>query len=579
MTTAATVPAKLPYAFAREHRLALVWIKGTPECICLGASSLEAMLEVQRVAGELLTFREVEPAAFDQVLEETYSDAASQAAEMAAADDDLAALADDAAAVDDLLDSSDDAPVVRLINALLLEAVKANASDVHIETLEKRLVVRFRIDGVLQERLEPAHALAPLLVSRIKVMARLDIAEKRRPQDGRVTVRVGGHELDVRISTIPSQHGERVVLRLLNRSAARLDVASLGMSARGRETFEQLLRRPSGLLLVTGPTGSGKTTTLYAALTRLNDRKRNILTIEDPIEYAVEGVGQTQVNPKTDYTFAAGLRAILRQDPDVIMVGEIRDRETASAAIQAGMTGHFVLSTLHTNTAVGAITRLADMGVERFLIAPNLTGVLAQRLVRALCPRCRTPAEATEADANLLDGALAPGTKIFRPTGCEACGGQGYRGRTGLYEVVALDDELRALIHDGASEAAKSGQACLRTAQRRSPRASRRSPRSSARRVTRKRGRGRWRHFSILRWTRRGGRRRASSKRTPKPARARRCAGAHCCRSSSSARRRRPNLTGRRTGLHRPRRGFSTGSARRLASAPWPSRRGSSRRS
>jgi general secretion pathway protein E len=445
---------ELPYAFVRANHVLLLQGDGGPECVHAGAPSLQTLLEVQRVAGAAVRFRAVARSELDTLIEQAYRDTASRAAEMAAAaDTDLAALADSIAAVDDLLDSRDDAPVVRLINALLLEAVKEAASDIHIETLEKRLLVRFRIDGVLRDRIEPAHALAPLLVSRIKVMARLNIAEKRRPQDGRVSVRVGDHELDVRVSTIPSQHGERVVMRLLNRQSAELDIASLGMSGRDRESFERLLRRPTGLLLVTGPTGSGKTTTLYAALRCLNDRKRNILTIEDPIEYAVEGVGQTQVNPQTELTFARGLRAILRQDPDVIMVGEIRDQETARAAVQAGMTGHFVLSTLHTNTAVGAVTRLIDMGVERFLLAPILAGVVAQRLVRTLCMRCRKPAKVTELDRNLLGGALEVGAEIFRPAGCDACGGQGYRGRTALYELVAVDDTMRALVHDGASEA------------------------------------------------------------------------------------------------------------------------------
>ena len=274
---------------------------------------------------------------------------------------DLAALADSAASVDDLLDTRDDAPVIRLINALLLEAVKEGASDVHIETQEKRLVVRFRVDGVLRDMIEPPRALAPLLVSRIKVMAKLDIAERRVPQDGRVTLRIGGHDVDARVSTIPTQHGERVVMRLLEKGSLRLDMEVLGMSARDRDVFNRLLERPHGMLLVTGPTGSGKTTTLYAALNRLNDRKRNIMTVEDPIEYELPGIGQTQVNPRTDLTFARGLRAILRQDPDVIMVGEIRDQETAQVAVRSSMTGHFVLSTLHTNSAIGSVTRLIDM--------------------------------------------------------------------------------------------------------------------------------------------------------------------------------------------------------------------------
>jgi general secretion pathway protein E len=451
MTVAA--PALLPYGFARRHGIVLHRVGGRPVGLCRPGVASEPMAEAQRLAGADLAFETLDAAAFDAALARIYRDTASDASEAAAADGGLAALADSAARVDDLLDQSDDAPVVRLINALLLEAIKEQASDVHIETQERRLVVRFRVDGIMREVLEPRRALAPLLVSRIKVMARLDIAEKRLPQDGRVSLRVGGHQVDVRISTIPTQYGERVVMRLLDRGATRLGLDHLGMSERDRGLFERLLARPDGILLVTGPTGSGKTTTLYAALGRLNDRSRNIMTVEDPIEYSVDGVGQTQVNARTELTFARGLRAILRQDPDVIMVGEIRDRETAQVAVESAMTGHFVLSTLHTNTAVGAVARLIDMGVERFLLAPMLAGVVAQRLVRQLCPDCARPDTATRADRELLEGALAIGTPLGRAAGCPACRGLGYRGRTGIYEVVAVDGEMESLIHGGAAEA------------------------------------------------------------------------------------------------------------------------------
>ncbi len=433
----------LPYAFAKRHGL----VVRSGECLHRAGIALPAMLEVQRVYGAL-DFVAVDEAAFDTALHAQYRDSASEAADHASAGSDLAALADSVAAIDDLLDQRDDSPVIRLINAVLLEAVKEGASDVHIETQEKRLIVRFRVDGVLREVVEPKRALAPLLVSRIKVMARLDIAEKRMPQDGRVTLRVGGYDVDVRVSTIPTQHGERVVLRLLDRDATQLDLAQLGMNAGDVVRFERLLERPHGIVLVTGPTGSGKTTTLYAALTKLNDRKRNIMTVEDPIEYELEGVGQTQVNPKTDLTFANGLRAILRQDPDVIMVGEIRDHDTAEVAVRSSMTGHFVLSTLHTNSAVGSVTRLIDMGVERYLLAPMLAGLVAQRLVRRLDPAHRIEARATAQDADLLNGAIAVGEPIWRPGGID-----GYRGRIGLFELVTIDDRLRALVHDGASEA------------------------------------------------------------------------------------------------------------------------------
>lgn len=444
-------PVTLPYGYARRQGVMLRPTAGGLECVHRAGVPLDALLEVQRIAAEA-RFVPVDDDAFDAALAEAYSGAVS-GAEFDMGDTDLAALAENAAAIDDLLDTRDDSPVIRLINALLLEAVKEGASDVHVETQEKRLVVRFRIDGVLRDRLEPPRGLAPLLVSRIKVMAKLDIAERRVPQDGRVTLRIGGHDVDARVSTIPTQHGERVVMRLLEKGSLKLDMSVLGMSDRDRDLFTRLLERPHGMLLVTGPTGSGKTTTLYAALHRLNDRKRNIMTVEDPIEYELAGIGQTQVNPRTDMTFARGLRAILRQDPDVIMVGEIRDHETAQVAVRSSMTGHFVLSTLHTNSAVGSVTRLIDMGVERYLLAPMVVGLVAQRLVRRLCPACRVAGEATEAESILLGRTLKPGKKLFRAGGCEQCHGEGYRGRAGLYEVIAVDEAFQLLIHDGASEA------------------------------------------------------------------------------------------------------------------------------
>ena len=449
----------LSYAFARE-RGALVRREGEAlVCLHRADAALPTLLEVQRLYGDI-AWQQIDDAAFEQRLQTTYRENASMAANVADTDAvDLASLADSAAEVDDLLDNRDDSPVIRLINALLLEAIKEGASDIHIETQERRLIVRFRVDGVLREMIEPKRALAPLLVSRIKVMARLDIAEKRVPQDGRVALRIGGHEIDVRVSTIPTQHGERVVMRLLERGAVRPDLADLGMNARDAELLARLLDRPNGIIIVSGPTGSGKTTTLYAALTRLNDRRRNIMTVEDPIEYELEGVAQTQVNPRTEMTFARGLRAILRQDPDVIMVGEIRDRETAEVAVQASMTGHLVISTLHTNSAVGSITRLIDIGVERYLLAPMVVGLVAQRLVRRLCPECRTEDTASASDVSLLDGAIEPGEPVWRPAGCAACHGEGYRGRAGLYEIVPVDRNLEALIHDGASEAALTAAA------------------------------------------------------------------------------------------------------------------------
>lgn len=443
---------RLPYGFARRQGVLLRQDDDGVACFYRGDADLEALLEMQRLHGAALRFERIDDAAFESVVAAEYRDGAAQTLDLADTED-LAALADSVSATDDLLDSRDDSPVIKLINALLLQAVRDGASDIHVETQEKRLIVRFRVDGVLRDIVEPKRALAPLLVSRIKVMARLDIAEKRVPQDGRVTLRVGGYDIDVRVSTIPTQHGERVVMRLLDRGSTGLDLPSLGMMARDIEAFTRLLERPNGIVLVTGPTGSGKTTTLYTALTHLNDRKRNIMTVEDPIEYELTGIGQTQVNNRTGMTFARGLRAILRQDPDVIMVGEIRDQETAEVAVRSSMTGHFVLSTLHTNSAVGAVTRLIDMGVERYLLAPMLVGLIAQRLVRQLCPHCREADVASDADSVLLGGAIEAGAPVWRARGCDQCHGEGYDGRIGLYEVVVPDEAMRKLVHDGASEA------------------------------------------------------------------------------------------------------------------------------
>lgn len=455
--------ATLSYSFAKSHGVLLDMRAedgAGPVCRHLPGAKLPALMEAQRIAGVLIRFEPVDAESFDQALSATYRDSASQAASMAGEEgDDLSALAESAASVDDLLDQKDDAPVVRLINALLLEAVKDGASDIHIEVEEKRLVVRFRVDGVLREVLTPRRALAAQLSSRLKVMGKLDIAEKRLPQDGRVSLRVGSYELDVRISTLPSQFGERVVLRLLDRGQTQTGIDNLGLSPRDREVFEGIIHAPEGLVLVTGPTGSGKTTSLYAALHALNDRERNILTVEDPIEYSMEGVGQIQVNAKTEMTFARGLRAILRQDPDVIMVGEIRDGETARIAVESAMTGHLVLSTLHTNTAIGAVSRLIDMGVERYLLAPMLRGLVAQRLVRRLCPDCRTSHALTQAEATMLSGAMKPGTEVFDAVGCDACADTGYRGRLPIYEIIAMTAQLETMIHEGASEAALAAQA------------------------------------------------------------------------------------------------------------------------
>lgn len=417
----------------------------------------QALLELRRLAGHPLHPVMLDDDAFAARLRDRYERSANDAMQFVEGlgeDADLMSVAQSLAEPEDLLESQDEAPIIRLINALLSEAVKENASDIHIEPFENRLSIRLRVDGVLREVLEPPRALAPVIVSRIKVMAKLDIAEKRLPQDGRIGLRLVGRAVDVRVSTLPSGHGERVVLRLLDKQAGRLELRQLGMCDGHYEAMERIINRPHGIVLVTGPTGSGKTTTLYSALMRLNDRSRNILTVEDPIEYYLDGIGQTQINTKVDMTFARGLRAILRQDPDVVMVGEIRDLETVQIAIQASLTGHLVFSTLHTNTAIGAITRLRDMGVEPFLLSSTLNGVLAQRLVRTLCPDCRKPHTATARECQLLEVDPAQAPTLFSPVGCPECNGSGYRGRTGIYELIEIDDTLRGLIHDGASEQA-----------------------------------------------------------------------------------------------------------------------------
>jgi general secretion pathway protein E len=448
------VERKLSFAFAKRHGVLVRGVAdGVAQAVYRPGTTPLSIAEVRRYLGVPLRLERVEAEAFDALLRKAYEAGSSAAMQMVEGLDettDLAHLAQELPEPSDLLESEDDAPIIRLINAVLTQAVKENASDIHIEPFENRLVVRFRVDGVLREVLQSRRAVAPLVVSRIKVMSKLDIAEKRLPQDGRISLRIAGRAVDVRVSTIPAGHGERVVLRLLDKQAGRLDLASLGMDVRTQATMDELIHKPHGIILVTGPTGSGKTTTLYAALERINDNTRNIMTVEDPIEYYIDGIGQTQVNTKVEMTFARGLRAILRQDPDVVMVGEIRDIETAHIAVQASLTGHLVLSTLHTNTAVGAVTRLRDMGVEPFLLSSSLIGVLAQRLVRVLNPDTRQAYEGGEYERRLLNlTADAPTPTLHRP-GPDV--GGGYRGRTGIYELVAVDDTMRTMIHDGAGE-------------------------------------------------------------------------------------------------------------------------------
>lgn len=420
----------LPYAFARGQQLLLEEDAGTLTLWLSAESGPSGQSEVMRK----YAVQQIEtepPAELRQRISTAYAQGESTAASVVSeveSDADLARMMQELPAVEDLLETADDAPIIRMLNALLTQAARDGASDIHIEPYERHSQVRFRIDGTLREVVQPNRALHAALISRLKIMAELDISEKRLPQDGRISLRIGTRAMDVRVSTLPSAHGERAVLRLLDKSQDKLSLESVGMQGEVLTRLQKLIAQPHGIILVTGPTGSGKTTTLYAALHQLNAARTNIMTVEDPVEYELPGIGQTQVNSKIDLTFAKALRAILRQDPDVIMIGEIRDFETAQIAIQASLTGHLVLATLHTNDAASAVTRLIDMGVEPFLLSSSLLGVQAQRLVRKLCPACLGK-------------------------GCTDCSHSGYRGRTGVFELLVADETLRALIHNRASEA------------------------------------------------------------------------------------------------------------------------------
>ncbi|GAB4088348.1 GspE/PulE family protein [Hydrogenophaga soli] len=453
----------LPYAFAREHLLLLEqdgpdltlhW--AGPDSAATEADEAQAMRRLSAFGEAMRQHRpqrvQSHPAAdLAQRISAAYAaqtgggSAAAVVSEVQS-DADLSRMMQELPAVEDLLEAADDAPIIRMLNALLSQAARDGASDIHIEPYERHSAVRFRVDGTLRDIVQPNRALHAALISRLKIMAELDISEKRLPQDGRISLRLGTRAIDVRVSTLPSAHGERAVLRLLDKTESKLTLEAVGMQGDTLTRFEKLIAQPHGIILVTGPTGSGKTTTLYSALQKLDASTSNIMTVEDPIEYELAGVGQTQVNAKIDLTFAKALRAILRQDPDVIMIGEIRDFETAQIAVQASLTGHLVLATLHTNDSASAVTRLTDMGIEPFLLSSSLLGVLAQRLVRKLCPHCRR----LEGDGLSAGPSQAP---VWHPVGCEHCGHTGYAGRTGVFELLTVDDTLRALIHSRAPEA------------------------------------------------------------------------------------------------------------------------------
>ncbi|WP_445116424.1 type II secretion system ATPase GspE [Acinetobacter sp. WZC-1] len=447
---------QIPYSFAKRHGVLLRYEGDQVYIVRRQDTAPIAIQEARRYLGCSAQHQLCSETDFNHMLSSSYAGETGESQQVAAGLEDhpdLLSLADQVPEMEDLMDQEDDAPIVRLINALLSEAIRVSASDIHIEAFEKKLSVRLRVDGQLREIVQPRRELAPLLVSRIKVMAKLDIAEKRIPQDGRISLRLAGREVDVRVSTLPSSHGERVVMRLLDKQAGRLNMTHLGLMPDDYARLTQLVHRPHGIILVTGPTGSGKTTTLYAALSDLNDGSRNILTAEDPIEYQLEGIGQTQVNTKVDMTFARALKAMLRQDPDVVMVGEIRDLETAEIAVQASLTGHLVLSTLHTNTAIGAVTRLKDMGIEPFLLASSLIGVIAQRLVRTLCSHCHGWREADDFEKGVfLHLDANANLKLPVPNGCDHCSHTGFMGRTAIYEIAPVDDQMRRLIHGNAAE-------------------------------------------------------------------------------------------------------------------------------
>jgi general secretion pathway protein E len=457
--TAAECVAKLPINFAKRYQLLPVQRSGDAIVVATAdPSQLGPLDDVRLLLHKPIRVVVAPGPVIVDAINRIYDAASNTASDlMEGLDEDrLEMMATDFEETQDLLDADEEAPIIRLVNSVLFQAVKDRASDIHIEPFERDLTIRFRIDGILYDIISPPKRFQPVIISRVKIMAGLNIAEKRLPQDGRIRIKLAGKEVDIRVSTVPTAYGERVVMRLLDRSATILKLEELGLNAHKLELVDTLIHQSHGIILVTGPTGSGKTTTLYAGLSRINSTDKNIITIEDPIEYQLHGVGQIQVNPKIELTFASGLRSILRQDPDVIMVGEIRDPETAKIAIQAALTGHLVFSTLHTNDSCGAITRLIDMGIEPFLVASSLIAVMAQRLLRRVCPSCRQPYRPSVEEMRQL-GVSADdleGRQVYRPgPGCPECKQTGYRGRLGIHELLIVDDEVRNLTMKAADSA------------------------------------------------------------------------------------------------------------------------------
>ena len=446
---------RIPYTFARANKICI--IAADDEFVHLATANKFNPLvisEVKRKVNLPIKLHHIDEKTFDSLVAEAYSSANAAAVVDDMQDDiDISDLMQNLQKTEDLLESENDAPVIRIINAFLTQAVKEDASDVHLDAYERNSLVRFRRDGVLHKITDVNPGLHAALISRIKILAQMDIAEKRLPQDGRISLRLAGREVDLRVSSIPTGHGERIVMRLLDKNKERLQLETLGMASDTLVNIDKLITRPHGIFLVTGPTGSGKSTTLYAALARVDSNALNIMTVEDPVEYDIPGISQTQVNAKIDMTFARALRSILRQDPDVVMIGEIRDLETAQIAVQSSLTGHLVMATLHTNSAASTITRMLDMGVESFLLSSTLIGILAQRLIRLLCPKCKTE-NLTLSQALREEYTIPDGTKIYRAAGCDYCSGTGYKGRTGIHELLMVDDEVQRLIHTNASETA-----------------------------------------------------------------------------------------------------------------------------
>ncbi|MFK8050063.1 MAG: GspE/PulE family protein [Halioglobus sp.] len=448
----ATENFRIPVSYARKFGLLFDHENGSQVAFIADRTTTDTIVECQRIAGPNITIIKLSNDEFSQRTNFFYESTTSDAKEVveqieSESDDPIESVVQ--MTQDLLTESEDSAPVVRLINAIMIDAIKQRASDIHIETYGSYFCVRYRIDGLLHDAAQPNKTLANALISRVKVMANMDIAEKRAPQDGAVSVVLAHREVDVRVSTLPTRHGERVVMRLLNKQTDEINLDTIGLSSIQYDQISALLTKPQGLVLVTGPTGSGKSTTLYAGLKQLDITGKNVLTVEDPIEYELPGIGQTQINSKAGVTFSGTLKAMLRQDPDIVMVGEVRDEETAKTAVQASLTGHLVLSTLHTNNAIGAIIRLIDMGVESYLLAATLHGIVGQRLVRVLCPKCRTLRKTTQQEKKLLG---ANCMLLYNPGSCAHCLYKGFIGRTGIYEVLTLNTDLRSLIQAGAPE-------------------------------------------------------------------------------------------------------------------------------